>query len=67
MDFKELITRNDVADFLKISQLAKKTNYKWWKKNESQWSQIFPQIQVVFDINSNIYFTGNIHEDIKKE
>lgn len=53
------------ADFLGIAQLARRTNYKWWKENQEQWETVFPQVQFDLDINSNIYFSGNIHDEVK--
>lgn len=53
------------ADVLQIGQLARTTNYKWWKENKNQWMEIFPQVQMELDIKSNIYYTGNIRSEVK--
>ncbi|MCI8336860.1 MAG: Ger(x)C family spore germination protein [Peptococcaceae bacterium] len=52
------------ADYLQIGQLARSTNYKWWKKHQDQWRDIFPQVQMEVTVNSHIAFAGNLRDDV---
>ena len=52
------------ADFLQIGQLARTTNYKWWKGHQDQWEMLFPQVELDISVNSHIYFAGNLRDDV---
>lgn len=54
------------ADYLQIGQLARSSNYKWWKQHQDQWQDIFPQVQMEVTVNSHISFAGNLRDDVAK-
>ena len=54
------------TDYLQIGQLARSTDYQWWKKNQEQWPDIFPQVQMDVTVNSHISFAGNLRDDVAK-
>ncbi len=54
------------ADYLQIGQLARSTNYKWWKTHQDQWVDIFPGVQMEVMVNSHISFAGNLRDDVGK-